>query len=192
MNAPLDLKLSKPEFLRWVQEREGRFELKGGIVTMQAGTSRGHWRVYNRFIVEFQKQLDMTKWEVGGTDLAVEIGETVRYPDVLVESAGRDGRDLSTSEPALLVEVLSPSSVGTDMTEKPAEYALLPTLKAYIVASQEEPIVWLWLRGPPQGSAVGDMPQKPLEIAGRDGIIEVPELGLAVSLSEVYRGIGTQ
>lgn len=192
MNAPLDLKLCKPEFLRWVQLQQGRYELKGGEVIMQAGTTRGHWRVYNRFIVEFSKQLDSERWEVGGTDLAVEISEDVRYPDVLVEAAGRDGKELSTSEPVLLVEVLSPSSVGTDMTQKPAEYASLPSLKAYIVASQEEPIVWLWLRGPPQGSMSGAMPEKPLEIAGRDAAIEVPDLGLALSLSKIYRGIGTQ
>ncbi|KUO57768.1 MAG: hypothetical protein APF80_03030 [Alphaproteobacteria bacterium BRH_c36] len=192
MNAPLDLKLRKPEFLRWVQEREGRYELKGGIVTVQAGTTRGHAIICARFLSEILGQLDRNAWEACIADLGVEIGETVRYPDVLVESAGRDGRDLSTSEPALLVEVLSPSSVGTDMTEKPAEYAMLPTLKAYIVASQEEPIVWIWSRGQPQGGAVGEMPQQPLEIAGRDGIIEVPDLGLALSLSEIYRSIGTQ
>ncbi|MBU2582183.1 MAG: Uma2 family endonuclease [Alphaproteobacteria bacterium] len=192
MNAPLDLKLRKPEFLRWVQEQTGgRYELKAGSVIMQAGTTRGHWRIYSRFIVEIQKQLDSMKWEVGGTDLAVEIGETVRYPDVLVEAAGRDGRALSTTEPSLLVEVLSPSSVGTDMTEKPAEYASIPSLEAYIVASQDEPIVWLWLRRDPAGGTLGDMPQRPLELAGRNALIEVPRLGLSLPLASIYRGIGT-
>ncbi len=191
MNAPLDLMLAKPEFLRWVQRQDGRYELKGGQVIMHAGTTRQHWLVANRFILEIAKQLDNNKWAAGGADLAVEIGEDIRYPDVLVEPTGRDGDALTTTEPVLLVEVLSPSSVGTDMTEKPSEYGSLPSLQAYIVASQDEPIAWLWLRNQPTEDPIGQMPTKPLEVAGRDALVEIPSLGLKQSLAEIYRGIGT-
>ncbi|MCH9807827.1 MAG: Uma2 family endonuclease [Alphaproteobacteria bacterium] len=192
MNAPLDLKLTKPEFLRWVQRQQGHYELKGGQVMMHAGTTRRHWLVYNRFIVEIAKRLDDSSWVVGGTDLAVEIGDTIRYPDVLVEAAGGDGDALTTKTPAMLIEVLSPSSVGTDMTEKPSEYGSLPSLAAYIVASQDEPIVWAWIRTCEDGAnPTGPMPTKPLEISGRDAAIEIPALGLSIPLQEIYRGIGT-
>lgn len=189
MNAQLEITLERSQFLRWVQGRPGRYELKGGRVVMHAGTTRNHWLVYNRFIVEIAKQLDSGRWVVGGTDFAIEVGEKdIRYPDVLVEAAGRDGKALTTSEPILIVEVLSPSSVGTDMTEKPAEYGSLPSLAAYIVASQDEPIAWVWRR---EAGADGAMPIRPAEVAGRDAIIEVEALGVSIRLDAVYHGIGT-
>jgi Uma2 family endonuclease len=40
--------------------------------------------------------------------------------------------------PALIVEVLSPSTTGIDLNTKPGEYLSIATLDAYIVASQTE------------------------------------------------------
>jgi Uma2 family endonuclease len=107
----------------------------------------------------------------------------ISAPDVLVERVHPDGKALSTDEPVLLVEVLSPSSVGTDMVAKLAEYTSLPSLEAYIVASQEEPICWIWQR---TGEA-RSFAQKP---AGRDKSIEIAALGIALPMGEIYRGIG--
>lgn len=192
MNAPLDLKLGKPEFLRWVQRQQGRYELKGGQVIMQAGTTRKHATICTRFLTELLKQLDPDRWNAFIADFAVEIGGSIRYPDVLVEAAGRDGDALSTTEPVILIEVLSPSSIGTDMTEKPTEYGSLPSLAAYIVASQDEPIVWAWIReSDGDGTPTGPMPVKPIEISGREAAISIPALALLLPLAEIYRGIGT-
>ncbi|MCH9807826.1 MAG: Uma2 family endonuclease [Alphaproteobacteria bacterium] len=192
MNAPLDLKLTKPEFLRWVQRQQGHYELKGAQVVMQAGTTRKHALICTRFVGSLLSQIDAERWTAYIADFAVEIGDTIRYPDVLVEAAGGDGDALTTTTPAMLIEVLSPSSVGTDMTEKPSEYGSLPSLAAYIVASQDEPIVWAWIRTCEDGAnPTGPMPIKPLEISGRDAAIEIPALGLSIPLEEIYRGIGT-
>ena len=85
------------------------------------------------------------------------------------------------------MEVLSPSSVGTDMVEKLAEYTSLASLEAYIVASQDEPICWVWQRSGEDRS----FPKTPEEIAGRDKAIMIAALGISLPLSEIYRGIGT-
>ncbi|MDX2258289.1 MAG: Uma2 family endonuclease [Hyphomicrobiaceae bacterium] len=190
MNAPIDLKMTKAEFLRWVEGQEGRYELKDGRVVLQAGVSRNHYLVRARYLIALAQRFDTERWNVGTAVFAVEIGDDIRYPDVFVESAGGDGNARSTSQAVLLIEVLSPSSVGTDMTVKLAEYTSLPTLLAYIVASQEEPIVWVWLRGAADGDRPGAFPAKPVEIAGRERSIDVPAIALSISLAEIYRGIG--
>ena len=186
MNAPLGLKLDKRAFLQWVQRQERRCELKDGEVIVHPGVSRAHYRLVGRFVVAFSNRLDPDVWNVGPTDFAVEIGPDIRYPDVLVERVHPDGAALYTDAPIVLVEVLSSSSVGTDMVEKLAEYTSLPSLEAYIVASQDEPICWVWQRGGVDRS----YPNKPEEIAGRDQAIEIAALGISLSMSEIFRGIG--
>ena len=187
MNAPLGLKLDKRAFLQWVQKQERLHELKDGEVIVHPGVSRDHSVLVGRFVTALSTRLDADIWSVSPTDFAVEIGPDIRYPDVLVERLSADGKALSTQSPVVLVEVLSPSSVGTDMVEKLAEYTSLPSLEAYIIASQDEPICWVWQRGGEDRS----FPKNPEEIAGRDKEIEIAALGIRIPMSEIFRGIGT-
>jgi hypothetical protein len=73
------------------------------------------------------------------------------------------------------------------MVEKLAEYTSLPSLEAYIVASQDEPICWVWQRT----GADRSFERKPEDISGRDKAIEIGALGISLPMSEIYRGIGT-
>ena len=187
-NAPAyDAPMTKAEFLRWVQgQPDGHYEFKNGKVIMHPGGSRRHANIISAFVGLLRNSLDLDRWSVVPTEFAVEIGPDIRYPDILVEHASQEGHALSTEAPVVLVEVLSPSSVGTDMTVKLAEYTSLPSLEAYIVASQDEPICWIWQRG---GEA-RSFPSKPVEIKGRDTTIEIVALSVSLPLAEIYRGIG--
>lgn len=185
MNERLDIRLDKQSFFAWVQDRQGRYELRNGRIVMHPGVSRDHWPIVTGFVIALNKLLPPDTWTVGPADFAVEVGDNVRYPDVVVEAAGGDGKALSTANPIILVEVLSPSSAGMDFTEKVAEYTSLSSLEAYIVASQDEAICWVWQREPD-----GNFPRLPEEIGGRDKSIELTARGVALPLAVVYRGIG--
>jgi Uma2 family endonuclease len=91
-------------------------------------------------------QLDRDRWTCL-PDRGVETSETIRYPDLVVEPADEPDTSLATRRPALVVEVLSPSSRRTDLAEKPDEYLSLETLHAYIVAEQDAPTWRVWQRG---------------------------------------------
>jgi Uma2 family endonuclease len=186
MNAPLDLRMDNHAFLQWVQGREGRYELeKGRVVQQLTAGSRNHSVLVGRIVMAFGNRLDPTAWNVCPTDLAVEIADSVRYPDILVERTGQDGKALVTSEPIVLVEVLSPSSVVRDLKIKLCEYTALPSLQAYIVASQDEPIVWIWQR-----DQAKVFPSDPAEISGRAALLTVDHLAVTIPLAELYLGIG--
>lgn len=133
-------------------------------------------------------ELDSDTWAVGIADIAVEIGDDIRYPDVLVERLADDGTALSTDKPIILVEILSPSSVDVDMSIKLAEYTRLSSLETYVVASQDEPICWVWQRSG-ESRAV---PAKPAEIKGRDKVIELTAPAICLPLAAIYRGIGAR
>lgn len=99
--------------------------------------------------VHAAQRLVSDDWCIGFADVAVSIGEDIRYPDVLVERRQGDGRDLLSEAPILIAEILSASSTGMDLTIK---LASLPSLHAYIVASQDEAIVWVWQRDGASGA----------------------------------------
>ena len=178
--------LTKAAFFAAIRDRQGHFELKDGCLIVQAGGSRKHAFIIGRFVVALGHRLDPHAWAACPTELAVEIGDDIRYPDVVVESMSGDGNAYVAGRPVVLIEVLSPSSTGTDMTVKLAEYTSLPSLEAYIVASQDEPICWVWQR-----EESGEFPRKPAEVKGREASIVLTGRGIELPLAEIYRGIGT-
>lgn len=186
MNAPLELRLSRREFLTWVDGRDGRFELKDGRVVMLTGGTKDHAGITQRIAARLSLVLDPTVWAVTTADLAVEVGDAIRYPDIVVEPLDSQGKSLVASRPTVIFEVLSTSTVGVNFTEKHAEYTELVSLAAYIIVSQDEPIVWTWERN----SLTAAYPSTPKEIAGRGASIEIAALGVGLPLAEVFLGIG--
>lgn len=181
--------VDKATFYRFVQSApEGhRYEfVNGRIIHTMTGGTHSHNQISLRAAIAMSRQLDPSEWAVGVADRGVETARTVRYPDVVVERQGADAKSMATAGPVVIVEVLSAGSSERDLETKPAEYFALPSLLAYIVASQDEPVCQIWLRG-----ADGQFPSQPATIEGRDQVIHIPALSVAIPLAEVYRGIGS-
>lgn len=186
MNAPLDIRMDKTTFLRWVQHQEGRWELVRGKPIMQQNPKRVHGNIARNLDDALRKRLDRQVWSVRRGDISVEVGEETRLPDVMVEPAGLPPDGLTTAEPVFICEVLSPSSTRNDFHDKPALYFTIPSLEAYVVLSQNEPYAWLWQRGKDGQRAFPDTPQ---ELEGRDSTLMLEHLALAVPLAEIYADI---
>src|SRR5262249_23131341 len=147
MNVQLPVHMDKPSFLAWVQGREGRYELVEGRVVMMVGASRVHGMIVRNLVIVLCGQLDPREWTVIA-DFGLDAGpKTLRYPDIVVDQAGGDNADYTATAPALLVEVLSPSTETLDLRDKAAEYLQLPSLAAYIAFAQSEPKACVWIRG---------------------------------------------
>ena len=73
----------------------------------------------------------------------------MRYPDVVVDVAGGQLKDLAASAPVLIAEIISPSSAAEGLGAKSEEYIRLPSLSAYVVLAQDAPKAWIWC-APPQ------------------------------------------
>jgi Uma2 family endonuclease len=165
MNVQLPVHLDKQAFLAWVQEHEERYELVDGRVVMMVGASRNHGLLVLNIAVLLRNQLDP---RTVIADFGLDAGpRTLRYPDVMVDRAGGD---YTTSDPLLLIEVLSPSSEALD-------------LAAYIVFAQREAKAWVWLRTNAGFSSGPDV------IAGREEIVRIPTLSVSLPFSDVYQGI---
>lgn len=176
--------LSKDEFCRWIDLQEAKFEWKDGRVVQMSNVSKAHARVTANVLRTISARLDLDPWSVTASDLGVEAEGFIRYPDIIVDAMDTDDKGLRAREPVVLIEVLSPSSVGIDFTEKRAEYASFVSLQAYLVVSQDEALVWVWQRG-----SDGRLPATPVEIAGREASIHLAGLELDVPLAEIFRGV---
>ncbi len=183
-----DIPTDPDAFLAWAsrQPREaGRFELSNGkVIRTVINVTRRHAVVCSNISFELMRQLDRDRYVVAVADFAVRTGNSVRGPDVMVDSEDLPGDALSASRPIFIAEVLSPSSIATDMTTKQREHTAIPSLQTYLVCSQEEPRAWVWVR-----KADGTWPLDAEEIVGRDAAIPLGGLGASLDMSAIFRGI---
>lgn len=182
--APLE-----PEaFLLWSAARpreQGRFELsQSGTIIMQAGTTRFHNVICMNVISGLRRQLDVSAYTVAHADFAVRAGHAVRYPDVVVDRPDSLQNSLVAHRPILIVEVLSPSTTGTDFTTKLHEYSTIETLRTYVICSQDEARVWVWTRRRDKS-----WPGEPTETSGRRSTVKLGLPKLELRLAEVYQGV---
>ncbi|MEJ2376704.1 MAG: Uma2 family endonuclease [Pseudolabrys sp.] len=183
MNVHLPTHMDKAAFLAWAECQEGRFELVKGRVVMMPGVSRRHGLIVMNLAVALRNQLDPQRWQV-----IAEFGldaepETLRYPDIVVDAVGGGGKDYTAASPVLVVEVLSPSTAAIDLGDKAAEYLKLPTVKAYLVFSQDEPKAWVWQRGA-DGFAPG-----PQVVAGEERTVRIESPAVDLPLAAIYASL---
>jgi Uma2 family endonuclease len=149
IHAAIKLPTTPDEFLRWNEDREGKREfVEGKIVEMMVNTTRYHATLSMRFANEFLNQLSWLDFVVTSADFGIKTFNTVRYPDVMVERAGGDGKALATTEPMIIVEVLSPSTRKSDLGQKRIQYQAIPSLLHYLAVEQDQAKILLWSRLP--------------------------------------------
>ena len=183
MNIRPHLPMSKAAFIEWSATEEERCELVGGRVVMMPRPSRAHGMIVMNLALLLRTRLDPKQWDVIA-EFGLDAGpETLRYPDIVVDCAGAPGKSYTAIAPALLAEVLSPSSVEIDLGDKAAEYLRIPSLLAYIVLSQDEPKAWVFERTGSQFAS------GPAIVSGADAAIRIAALQLELPMAEIYAGI---
>jgi Uma2 family endonuclease len=171
--------MNKSAFLDWVQGREERYELDRGRVMMMTGGSRAHWRIARNLSRILEARLDPAKWEVF-SEFGIDVEDSLRYPDVVVDAAGGASKDLTATTPVLIAEILSPSSERIDLGDKASEYLRLPGLTVYCVFAQDALKAWVWVRGP------GGFPAGPELFEGEGAVIRIEALTLDLPLKDLY------
>jgi Uma2 family endonuclease len=183
MNIQLPAHMDKPSFLAWLQGREGRYELVGGRVLMMTGGTMGHGLIAGNVFQMLRARLDRKTWAVL-TEFGVDVGPgSIRYPGVVVvDRRGARAKDLTTTSPAFIVEVLSPSTSAVDRRDKAAEYMRLSSVAAYLILSQDEIKAWVYVKG-----AADDLRPDVVDRAGAS--ISVAAFGINLPLSEIYADV---
>jgi len=177
---------TKEAFFAFVAAQpEGRYEYEDGeIVQQMAGGTARHSQVGVRFFLATAQQLNLNTWAVHGSDMGVDCGGQVRYPDMVVEAHPLDLSAVVTTRAVFALETLSPTTERLDLNRKPQDYGALPSMQAVLVAAQNAKRCHLWER-----ATDGRWPERPHVVEGDGGVVVISALGLRFALDEVYAGL---
>ena len=123
---------------------ERKFEYLDGEIIAMVGASEAHILICMNLYAHLHSQLKGSTCLAFSSDLRVKIQPHTSYvyPDLTVVC----GQRLYTIEqallnPMLIIEVLSPSTAHYDRTIKRELYQSIPSLRAYLMVSQDQPLI---------------------------------------------------
>ncbi len=132
---------SVAEYLAIERESDVKHEFFDGELFAMAGGSRAHNLLSLNMAAELRDALKHSPCEVYPSDMRVELPTGLyAYPDVSVvcsEPRFEGDRQDVLLNPLVIVEVLSPSTEAYDRGTKFEHYGRLPSLREYVLVSQD-------------------------------------------------------
>jgi len=174
------------DYLAAEQTSESQLELIDGVIDAMAGGSNEHNAIAGRFAGAFSARVPPGFYYTPAQRFWIAATARGRYSDgsIICGKPANPAHDAqATTNPVVVVEVLSPSSEGDDDGEKRRDFQSLESLQAYVIAAQDTRWVKVYRR-----NERGTWCEQP--DVYRDGeTFELPRLTRAISISEVYDGI---
>ena len=166
---------------------EARYEYwNGDILCMSGGTER-HYTITDNVYLTLSRLLEDRNCRAfsSGAPIKTQFLPPYRYPDTSVvcgkpSFVNINGIDVLTN-PVLIVEVLSSGTEHLDKEEKRNAYQRIPSLREYLIISQDAPHLTRYRR---QGRRwarqdVGDL----------NGSLELASIESEILISEIYKGV---
>ena len=162
--------MTHAEYLAAESRSEIRHEFLNGDVWAMAGGTPEHGALAAAMIRELGVALRGKLCRVYTSDVRVRVQATglSTYPDVTVvcgaaETAAEDPAALVN--PVVLVEVLSDTTEAYDRGAKAAHYRRIPSVQAYLLVSQGEPLIELYRRRDDRWELIEARPGEWLDLA---------------------------
>ena len=170
------------EYLAAESASEIRHEFLNGDVWAMAGGTREHSALAAALISALTVALRGKPCRVYTSDLRVRVQATglATYPDVAVV-CGAEETDAEDPEaivnPVVLVEVLSDTTEAYEGGATTAHYRRIPSLHAYLLVSQGEPLIELYRRKDDRWELIEARPGESLDL---------PTLGVRLDVQTIY------
>jgi len=174
---------SVEEYLALERSAPYKSEFHDGQIYAMTGASRKHNLVTVNIARELSAQLKKRPCEAYINDMRVKAAEarSYHYPDIAVVCGSPQFEDAHIDtllNPTVLIEVLSPSTEAYDRGGKFAHYRKIPSLREYLLVTQDQPIIERYQRQ-------GDV-WILSEAEGLDASVSLESIGCILSLREVY------
>lgn len=173
------------EYLDLEQLRETKSEYSNGAVVAMAGVSPEHNEIAMNLIVELHPVLKASNCRLYGGEMRVHVPNCncYYYPDLSAACQAPTFQELAGTKtlenPMLIIEILSPSTERLDRGEKFLCYQTIPTLRTYVLVSQDRPRIECFVRQPS-----GEWMYTRIE--GLDSSLELAEIGCRLNLADIY------
>lgn len=182
MSQAKQTKMTVEEFFDWQQRQDRNYELVDGVpvltVKAMTGATARHDTITVNIIISLGNRLRGKSCRPRTSDQSIMTFRGTRRPDVSIECGKPGDQSMSTADPRVVVEVLSPSTVRYDRFQKLEEYKRHPAIKVILLVDSEAPQVTVWRR------IDGDWTYA--EQIGLDAVIALPEIDAELPLSELY------
>lgn len=189
MRAVLNLprRTTYADYLAAEQNSERRHEFIDGVIVAMAGGSDEHNAIAARFSGLFMMRLGGGSHSYS-SDQRFWIAATARGRcsdgSIICGKPAHPPHDSqATTNPLVIVEVLSPSSEGDDDGDKRRDFQSLASLQAYVLAAQDARCVTVYRR-----TEHGGWRDEPAVYRGGESF-ELPGLTRAIAVDEVYDGL---
>ena len=174
------------EYIACDEASELKHEYVDGEIFAMSGGTPAHALLAANMIGELRTALRTRPCYAFGADLRIRVQETglATYPDVSVVCGKleRDPENANTvTNPVVIVEVLSPSTEKYDRHQKFDHYRLIPTLRDYLLVSQDKRHVAHYARNADDSWTLRDI-RPPTELM-------LASLGCTLSLEALYERV---
>lgn len=182
--ARRETRMSVAEYRTWVETRpdDERWELLDGEPVLMSPPRERHQTIVMNLILGLSALARDKGCRAlpGLAILSAGMDDFAPIPDVVVR-CGPLMPDGYASDPVLVAEVLSPSTMTNDRGRKIDFYKTVAPLNRFLIVYQDEPRIEVFAR---RGAQEWDR-----TVIGLGGVLDLPELGGAVAVREVYTGI---
>ena len=180
--------MSEAEYEVWHRQQEDRYEYVDGRAQlkfvewdgpkMMTGATQAHNVVAGNVQFLLRGLLDGRSCRSFQSDGKIVTPRgNHRFPDVAVDCGPYRPAQHELEKPLVVVEVLSKSTHWIDTTRKLDDYRSVPSIEHIVFLAQDEMRGQCWSRA-------GDWSVAYFE--GPDGVIDLPALGVRLSLAAVY------
>lgn len=179
--------VSPAEYLDWERQAAEKSEYHNGEVFALAGASFVRNRIVGNVLGELKSFLKGKPCDIFPSDLRLSVPDynVYAYPDMMIicgEPEFTDGHTDTVTNPAVIFEVLSPSTADYDMGTKFMYYRSIPSLRNYIMIETTSPKAVLYQRNEQNHWELTDL-------AEADTAVPVPAISCELPFSEIYRGV---
>lgn len=176
--------MTPDEYLAFDHTSETKHEYVDGSIVAMAGASDNHSLIVMFTGIAMGLALRGGPCVPRSPDTRVGVPNgNHRYPDMTVTCGEAQLEQRKDNipillNPTLIVEVLSPSTMGLDLGEKRIEYQQIPSLQAYLIIWQDQALAELFQRQ-------GDIWVRTL-YTGREATLTIDSLSIMLALADVY------
>ena len=176
--------LTPEQYLEIERKAEFKSEYYQGEMFAMAGARSDHNLIVDSLIAHLYPQLRPRRYLIYSNDQRVHVSATglYTYPDIVLvcgEPQFVDAEMDTLTNPALIIEVLCPSTEAYDRGRKFEHYRSLPSLREYLLVASERVHVDLYTRQSGEHWL--------LTAAGRpEDTIELSSVACKLTLAEIY------
>jgi Uma2 family endonuclease len=187
MSTPTSRFLSPQEYIEIERKADYKSEYLNGEMFAMSGVSRRHDRIVVPLTMLIGRHLNGKKCEAFSANMRVLAAPSglYTYPDLSVacdEPQFIDPQVDTLINPALLVEVLSPSTEDYDRGKKAKLYRAIPSLQELLLVSQDSYEVELYRR---QTDGTWSL----IEANGLESAITLTSIDYTLELRELYQRV---